>query len=374
MIGLSSPGVINGEWEDRLSEISRETFETAPEPPPHLLLTLRQHLDPILCPPPLSTPPNDPDGNPITKVHAPVYNISFIRDVSNVCITGSNINFTTNIVCREDNVRVGLHTLYLRSDPTAIYNSYERQKWTNQQTKGIRAWGPQLLITSTSTLGKYSLSVPSIRTRDLEDIVRDVFTWLYSGSSSHSILWLHENEENSRTSLIGQCLASFLGERRDLTASYFYTKRSPSSQAATSPFGTDNPRSIIPTIAYGLTRRIPEIQMPIALTAANDLWIFDLSLEEQMEKLIVDPLQTAPKGHLHNIPQLFLIHGLEDCNDDDFQELFLHAFGKSLILLQKSLIPQKLLLLGRQTTHLRTCFEKPDMQEMVRHCLLPVSH
>ena len=363
LIGLSS----------RLSEISQETFETALEPPPDLYMALRQHLDPIIHPSPLSPPFSDPIGNPITEVDSSVYNTSFIRDVSNVAITGSHINFTTNIVHHDDNVRVGLHTLYLKSDPTALYNSYERQKWINQQTKAIRAWGSQLLITSSSTLGKYPLSVPSTTTPDLEEVVQDVFTWLYS-SSPHLIMWLHEESEgNLRTSLIGHCLAKFLGERRDLTASYFYTKRCLSPPAATSPFGTDNPCSIIPTIAYELTRRVPEIKVPIALTAANDLWIFDLSLEEQMEKLIVCPLQNAPTGHLNNTPRLFLIHGLEDCNDDDFQELFLDAFGKSLLLLQQSLIPQKLLFLGRHTTSLQTYFLKPEMQEMVRHCPLPMS-
>ena len=134
------------------------------------------------------------------------------------------------------------------------------------------------------------------------------------------------------------------------------------------------PSSIIPTIAYEITRRIPEIERLIALTATNDLWIFDLSLDEQMKKLIVEPLQAASnmKGNSYQFPQLFLIHGLEDCNDEDFQELFLRAFGKSLTRLQQC-TPQKLLLLGRHTAHLWECFSKPEMREIVRHRLLPVS-
>jgi len=130
----------------------------------------------------------------------------------------------------------------------------------------------------------------------------------------------------------------------------------------------------IPTIAYELARRIPEIENPIALMAAKDLWIFDLSLDEQMKKLIVDPLQEASiiiKGNPYRFPQLFLIHGLEDCDDNDFQELFLRAFGKSLTLLQQS-IPQKLILLGRHTAHVQECFERPEMRGVVQHRPLPV--
>ena len=386
--------------------ISQQTFVTAQEPPPELLLALGLHLDPISRQTPLSS--DEPSlvqlpvpgftgvstnkgqshegesvdsGNSITNsnIHSPLYNISFIRDVSNVCIIGSHINFTTNIMHPDDGVCIGLHTLYLRSDPAALHNSYERQKRVNQQTKAMRAWGSQLLVTSSSSLREYPLSVPCIKTRDLEEVVKDVFTWLYSVSSPHSIMWLYdEYEGNLRTSLISQCLADFLGERRDLTASYFYTKRRPFSQAGTSNSVADrkdNPSSIIPTIAYELTRRIPEIEIPIALTAANDLWIFDLSLDEQMKKLIVDPLQAASnirKEGSHKFPQLFLIHGLEDCDDDDFQELFLRAFWKSLTLLQKC-IPQKLIVLGRRSPHLRECFSKPEMHGIVRHRPLPVS-
>ena len=388
---------------DTQSVISQQTYATAREPPPELLLALGRHLDPILRQTPLSsdepslvqlpirgfTGVSTNEGqsheeqsmdsrNPITKSNAQ-YNTSFIRDVSNVSIIGSHINFTTNVMHPDDGIYVGLHTLYLRSDPTTLHNSYERQKKINQQTKAIRSWGSQLLITSSSSLHEYPLSVPCIKTRDLEEVVKDAFTWLYSVSSPHSIMWLYdEYEGNLRTSLISQCLADFLGERRDLTASCFYTKCSPVPQTGTSSSGIDrkdNPSSIIPTIAYDITRRIPEIEIPIALTAAKHLEIFDMSLDEQMKKLIVDPLQAAwdiNEGGSHKFPQLFLIHGLEDCDDDDFQELFLRAFRKSLTLLQQC-IPQKLIVLGRHSAHLRECFSKPEMQGIVRHRPLPMS-
>jgi hypothetical protein len=115
-----------------------------------------------------------------SNTQSPQYNISFIRDVSNVCIIGSHINFTTNIMQPDDGVCVGLHTLYLRSDPAALHNSYERQMKVNQQMKAMRSWGSQLLITSSSSLREYPLSVPGIKTRELEEVVKDVFTWLYS--------------------------------------------------------------------------------------------------------------------------------------------------------------------------------------------------
>lgn len=398
--------MIDGIW-DRLSISSQETFETVHEPTPELLLALGLHLDVISRRTPLST--NDADSaspgimtvsrnegpshkeesadseNAVSnsKIHSAL-DISFIRDVSNVSIDRSHINFTTNVMEQVDDVRVGLHTLYSRSDPTALHNSYERQKTINQQMKALRGWGSQLLITSSSTFGEYPLSVPSIKTRDLEEVVKDVFTWLYSVSSPHSIMWLYDEDEgydgNLRTSLIGQCLANFLGERRDLTASYFFKKCSPYSRAGTSYSGTDGKdtsSSIIPTIAFEITRRFPEVKIPIALTATNDLWIFDLSLDEQMKKLVVEPLQAASNivkkdSESYRFPQLFLIHGLEDCHDEDFQELFLYAFGKSLTQLQQY-IPHKLILLGRHTAHLQDCFSKPEMEKIVRHRLLPVS-
>jgi hypothetical protein len=113
------------------------------------------------------------------------------------------------------------------------------------------------------------------------------------------------------------------------------------------------------------------------LTAEKDPWVFDRSLDEQIKSLLVDPLRTtfAACENSQKFPRLFLIHGLEDCEDDAFQELFLRAFGKALTVLQQShiQIPQKLLLLGKHTTHLRGCFSTAGLREIVRLRVLPVS-
>jgi hypothetical protein len=142
--------------------ISQETFETTQEAPLELLLALGLRPDQNSGQYTLPTsselfPADSPVPDPTTvsrnegpsykevtvdsKSHCPLYNTSFIRNVSNVCIIGSRINFTTNILHHDDNVRVGLHTLCLRSDPTALHNSYERQKWINQQKKLMRRMG-----------------------------------------------------------------------------------------------------------------------------------------------------------------------------------------------------------------------------------------
>ena len=246
------PGVIDMDW-DGFSVFSNDTFKTAREPPPEILLALGLLMDPIssgLDRPQVSADSVQPhadacsdsrlptdgrsnrqDGvvdpaNSTIRPRGPLYDISFIRNAGNVCIVGSRINFVTNVLHYDDNVSAGLHTLYIKSDPTACHDSYERQKKVHHQMKAVRKWGSQLLITSSTTPDEFHLSVPRIKTRDLEEVVKDVFTWLYATSSAPSMMWLYDESDdgNSRTSLIAQFLANFLGERRDLTGSYFYMK------------------------------------------------------------------------------------------------------------------------------------------------------
>lgn len=365
-------------------EISCDTFKTAQEPPLELLSVLGLLEDPFPPnePTTAATLPIDAPGN--SRAEQPSYqqravssaqaiaqlgplspqnNNSFISNAGNVNITDSHINldFVTNFLRYEDNVQAGLHTLRIRSDPTAYHGSYERQVRVHRQMKVLRNLGSQLLITSSTTPREFRLSIPRINTHDLEEVVKDVFIWLYAASSPVSIMWVYDegDDGNSRTSLLAEFLAKFLDGRRDLTASYFYTQQ--------------NIHSIIPTLALQIAHSIVEVEAPIARTAGNDPWIFVLSLEEQLQRLIVDPLQAASEICEGKLPRLFLIHALEDCEDDDFQELFLQAFGKALVSMQQSRIPQKLMLLGKHTPRLRECFSTVGLQEIVRLRPLPVS-
>jgi hypothetical protein len=399
-LGRSFSGVVNRNLDDS-SIPSYETFATAHEPPLEALLALGLLLGPLAPQNRVSDvkelsadvklPPDTADdscfwgderssrqesGDSMAQSgpRAPLAATALIRNVGNVNTIGApRINFMTSISHYDDKVWAGLHTLQIKGDPTACHNSYERQRKVYRQMKGVRNWGSQLLVTSSTTPREFPLSVPRISTRDLEKVVKDVFTWLYAASSPLSIMWLYDegNDGNSRTSLIAQFLADFLGERRDLTASYFYTKPSSPPQEV----GGDT-QSIIPTLSLQLTHHIPELETPIALTAVNDPLIFARSLDEQMKSLLVDPLQaafTVCEENSHKFPRLFLIHGFEDCEDDAFQKSFLQAFGKALTALQQSGIPQKLMLLGPHTAHLRECFSTAGLQEIARLSLLPVS-
>jgi hypothetical protein len=297
-------------------------------------------------------------------------NTAFISTAGNVTFNGSQpINLTTNISHYHNKVLTGLNTLQVKSDPTACHNSFERQKKVYRQMKAVRGGGSQLLVTSSSAPQGHPLSVPRISTRDLEKAVQDVFTWFYAGSSPLSVMWLYDKgNDGFRTSIVAQFLADFLAERRDLAASYFYTKPSTPPQEE----GEDT-QKIIPTLSLQLTHHDPELEARIAWTAAKDPWILTRSLDEQIESLLVGPLRTAFTANSQRLPRLFLIHGLEDCEDDDFQALFLQAFGKALTVLQRGHIPQKLLLLGRHTAHLEKIFSTAGLQEIARLRILPVS-
>jgi len=75
-----------------------------------------------------------------------------------------------------------------------------------------------------------------------------------------------------------------------------------------------------------------------------------------VSKLIVEPLLMAggsPSGH-----KLILIHGLEDCEDEDFQTSLLDNLAHALASMETTSSPPRLLVIGRYTDRLQECFLK----------------
>ena len=174
-----------------------------------------------------------------------------------------------------------------------------------------------------------------------DDALRDIFKWLHDHLTPVQVMWMHA-ESRTETLFTAYALANILHQRRDLAASFFVSQN-PTTDCA----------SIVPTIAYQLAQTIPHAKEFIARVAQDNI-IFTSANLEQVSKLIVEPLLMAggsPSGH-----KLILLHGLEDCEDQDFQTSLLDNLSRALASMETTSPPPRLLVIGRYTNRLQECF------------------
>jgi len=94
----------------------------------------------------------------------------------------------------------------------------------------------------------------------------------------------------------------------------------------------------------------------------NDISIFDLKVQDQVAKLVIEPLKRTSES-LQQLPQrasanVIIVHALEHCDNPDFQMMFLEEFLHGLASIEAIPYSQRLLILGQPTDHLRECFLK----------------
>ncbi len=195
-----------------------------------------------------------------------------------------------------------------------------------------------------------------------DEIIKDIFTWLYDRSTPFLIMWIHdEGRAYSVLDLVSQAIARILYKQSKLAASFF----SPSSSGSTDII-VDNIR-VIPSLAYQLAQNVPATRSAIAHAVLRDTSIFNLEIQTQVERLLFDPV--SPESGMmeqEGIPKVFLIHGLERFdNEDHFQSSFLNEFADMLSNMKAIGIPHRLLVFGKRTDFLQRYVSNIAMRQMV---------
>jgi len=110
-----------------------------------------------------------------------------------------------------------------------------------------------------------------------------------------------------------------------------------------------NLKSVFPTLAFQLAQRYSSFRSSlIPLLQSNPDIIYE-SLQDQMNKLLVEPLQSAC------LSTVIVIDALDECNDEDPESAILLVLGQSI-----SEIPRvKFFVTSRPETHIMTGFRGP---------------
>ncbi|KJA16344.1 hypothetical protein HYPSUDRAFT_193264, partial [Hypholoma sublateritium FD-334 SS-4] len=175
------------------------------------------------------------------------------------------------------------------------------------------------------------------------------------------IMWLYGPAGSGKSAIL-QTIAERCSELNILLASYFFWKSD----------GTRNhPKSLVATIAYQIATRIPQIQPILSATVAGDPMIFDKSLENQFQCLVIDPLNDLEKSGLFDnhtqSPRLVLIDGLDECLRHDHRNHILRAVARAL---REHHIPLIFLVSSRPESDIMATFHSGDLNDIWRSLVL----
>ena len=119
-------------------------------------------------------------------------------------------------------------------------------------------------------------------------------------------------------------------------------------------------RFIFPTLAFQLAHKYPTFRSSFIPVLQSNPDVLHESLQQQMHKLLVDPLQSAA------ISTVIVIDALDECRDDDPESTILLVLGQSV-----SKIPGvKFFITSRPEVHIVSGFRRPLLDALTEEFVL----
>jgi len=206
----------------------------------------------------------------------------------------------------------------------AVYNSLERQK----------------------------LDAPKCHPNTRVAVIQRIIDWIIGDIAfSALILWLY-GAAGAGKSAIAHTLAERCAREGWLLAAFFFWK------SATERNNIDR---FVATVAYQAARSIPSLLPLIEHTIESDPMIFHYSVDVQLDKLIVEPIQRLySTGHdFSNCPFVIVIDGLDECQGDLVQSGLVKSLTTSFL---RSPFLIRILVTSRPEIHLQSIFNSSSME------------
>jgi hypothetical protein len=182
--------------------------------------------------------------------------------------------------------------------------------------------------------------------------------WIDSPEGQARFLWIF-GPAGSGKSAIAQTIAELCAKLSKLAASFFFSRNA----AARS-----NELMLITTLVYQLTNAIPEMAMLVRQKIERDPIILDLSLEAQIEALLIRPLNEVVRsarreGTEENLyscrAHLIVLDGLDECGDGNTQKYILEVLSQAVAQISFPLI---FLVTSRPEQAIRNAFNKVSIR------------
>jgi hypothetical protein len=186
-----------------------------------------------------------------------------------------------------------------------------------------------------------------------ESVISNISAWVKRNNDC-PICWL-EGPAGSGKSTVAHTIAEQCAiEPRQLAVSFFFS-RGKQDRSDTTKF--------FPSFAYQLASFLPAIQTPMQRALTTDPSISFRRLQDQIQKLIVDPLLSIKEPIS---PMIVIVDGLDECGGDArlLQELI------RLLVAITHQIPFRFLFTSRPEDHIRKSFESSSIQGKTYHLAL----
>ena len=170
------------------------------------------------------------------------------------------------------------------------------------------------------------------------------------------MMWLY-GAAGAGKSAIARTIAEILHLRKELLATFFFSRGDPSR---------NNIKCTIATLAYNIAVCVPESRHLIELVVVGDPYIFQRNIDQQLAQLILDPLEKLCSQRIR-FPQLIIIDGLDECLRADEQTTLLLAISGTMAGRN---VPIKFLIASRPDLGISTSFDSVSAAKLtIRHSL-----
>ena len=185
--------------------------------------------------------------------------------------------------------------------------------------------------------------------------------WLCSSASVPKtdafILWLYGPAGSGKTA-IARRVAELCEAQGLLLASFLFFRSDPKRN-------TMNP--LVANIAYCVARVVAGTQEPIINAIEADPLILTYSIEVQLTKLVLEPLQLlAGQGYFFSrkFPRLVVIDGLDECLNKGAQTNLIHFLASAMA---RNQLPLKFLIVSRPEAHIKLAVALASQQTTFFH-------
>jgi NACHT domain len=189
-------------------------------------------------------------------------------------------------------------------------------------------------------------------TRD--EVLANLSAWA-GGNPEHPVCWL-EGPAGSGKSTIANTIAQQYdhhgNDKQPVLAFGFSFSRGKADRSDTIKF--------VPTFAYQLTKALPGVEPHILSSLMNEQSIADLRLQDQIMKLIINPIIGFQNQHTIP-PMIIVVDGLDECSDDDGLQKLIQL----LIRITDHISSFRLLFTSRPESHIQQIFEIASITDKV---------